>query len=160
MALLQWCVRRGGITGSLEVHQHIYTGAGSAALAVPVRTPCFDDVLPIACDWTCQALLVHVVVVLQWFLRRGGITGNLEVHQHLYTGAGSSLSPVIGRVQRCNPRDSSAAAVCASWRHHWRPGSPPTPLYWCWLSCSARTPCFDDVLPIACDWTCPTMQST
>ena len=57
--------------------QHLYTGAGSDALAVPARTPCFVDVLrvPIAYECACQMLLAHVLAVLQWCVRRGGITG-------------------------------------------------------------------------------------
>ena len=104
-------MRRGGVTDSLEVHQHHYTGAGSADMAVPARTPCFDDVLPITSEWACQALLVHVVAVLQWCVRRGGVTDSLKVHQHHCTGAGSAA-----------------------------------------LAIPARTPYFDDVLPIASEW--------
>ena len=91
MALLQWCVRRGGITGALEVHQHLYTGAGSAVLAVAAATPCFDDILPIAREWVCQALLAHVVAVLQWCVHHGSTTGSLQVHQHVRPGTVMSL---------------------------------------------------------------------
>ena len=119
VAVLQWCVHRGGITGNLEVHQHVHGGAGSAVLAVPARTPCFDDVLQIACEWEFQALFVHALEVPQWCVHRGGIIGSLEVHQHVHGGAVSAV-----------------------------------------LAVPARTQCFDDVLPIACDLTCLTMQST